>query len=153
MAKKLFIRTFGCQMNEYDSDKMADILRAAEGFESTDRPEDMRTLDLFRSVRPHLENSILGITRWNLHTIGYQFTVSLAGDRLDVAPFAEGTFGTVKNIEGAFDPKLFYGSESVQSLSIGFRLSWRLRGHRMGRYGGLLENEPGMADMHHDGML
>ena len=40
MAKKLFIRTFGCQMNEYDSDKMADLLRAAGGFETTDRPED-----------------------------------------------------------------------------------------------------------------
>ncbi len=34
-AKKVFIRTFGCQMNEYDSDKMADVLRAAEGYEPT----------------------------------------------------------------------------------------------------------------------
>jgi len=33
--KKVFIRTFGCQMNEYDSDKMADVLAAAEGYEST----------------------------------------------------------------------------------------------------------------------
>jgi len=40
VAKKVFIRTFGCQMNEYDSDKMADVLRAAKGFEPTDRPED-----------------------------------------------------------------------------------------------------------------
>jgi tRNA-2-methylthio-N6-dimethylallyladenosine synthase len=28
VAKKLYIRTFGCQMNEYDSDKMADVLHA-----------------------------------------------------------------------------------------------------------------------------
>jgi tRNA-2-methylthio-N6-dimethylallyladenosine synthase len=34
-AKKVFIRTFGCQMNEYDSDKMADVLRAAQGYEPT----------------------------------------------------------------------------------------------------------------------
>src|SRR2546425_11308195 len=40
MTKKLFIRTFGCQMNEYDSDKMADLLRAAKGFEITDQPEE-----------------------------------------------------------------------------------------------------------------
>ena len=40
--KKLFIRTFGCQMNDYDSDKMADILDAgtAEGFEKTDTPDN-----------------------------------------------------------------------------------------------------------------
>src|ERR1700755_2083056 len=38
-AKKVFIRTFGCQMNEYDSDKMADVLRAAEGYEPTQDPE------------------------------------------------------------------------------------------------------------------
>ncbi|MBX3627483.1 MAG: tRNA (N6-isopentenyl adenosine(37)-C2)-methylthiotransferase MiaB [Rhizobacter sp.] len=37
--KKVFIKTFGCQMNEYDSDKMADVLHAAEGYESTDDVE------------------------------------------------------------------------------------------------------------------
>ncbi|TAL56141.1 tRNA (N6-isopentenyl adenosine(37)-C2)-methylthiotransferase MiaB [Pandoraea sp.] len=38
--KKLYIKTFGCQMNEYDSDKMVDVLDAAEGIEKTDNPED-----------------------------------------------------------------------------------------------------------------
>ena len=38
--KKLYIRTFGCQMNEYDSDKMADVLGAGEGLVKTDTPED-----------------------------------------------------------------------------------------------------------------
>jgi tRNA-2-methylthio-N6-dimethylallyladenosine synthase len=38
-AKKVYIRTFGCQMNEYDSNKMADVLRAAEGYEPTPDPE------------------------------------------------------------------------------------------------------------------
>jgi tRNA-2-methylthio-N6-dimethylallyladenosine synthase len=40
MTKKLYIRTFGCQMNEYDSDKMADVLAASDGLTLTDRPED-----------------------------------------------------------------------------------------------------------------
>ncbi len=40
MAKKLYIKTFGCQMNEYDSDKMADVLHESEGFEATEVPED-----------------------------------------------------------------------------------------------------------------
>ncbi len=38
MAKKLFIKTMGCQMNEYDSDKMADVLRESHGFELTNDP-------------------------------------------------------------------------------------------------------------------
>ena len=40
MSKKLFIRTFGCQMNEYDSDKMTDVLGAGEDTVKTDTPED-----------------------------------------------------------------------------------------------------------------
>ena len=40
MIRKLYIRTFGCQMNEYDSDKMADVLADAEGLALTERPED-----------------------------------------------------------------------------------------------------------------
>ena len=35
MSKKVFIKTFGCQMNEYDSDKMTDVLHAADGYEAT----------------------------------------------------------------------------------------------------------------------
>jgi tRNA-2-methylthio-N6-dimethylallyladenosine synthase len=38
--KKVFIRTFGCQMNEYDSDKMADVLHAFEGYEKAASPEE-----------------------------------------------------------------------------------------------------------------
>jgi tRNA-2-methylthio-N6-dimethylallyladenosine synthase len=40
MAKKLYIKTFGCQMNEYDSDKMADVLRESHGYELTDAAEE-----------------------------------------------------------------------------------------------------------------
>ena len=37
---KLYLRTFGCQMNEYDSAKIADVLREAEGLEPAARPEE-----------------------------------------------------------------------------------------------------------------
>ena len=39
MGNKLYIKTFGCQMNEYDSQKMADVLRASHGYELTDTVE------------------------------------------------------------------------------------------------------------------
>jgi tRNA-2-methylthio-N6-dimethylallyladenosine synthase len=40
VPKKVFIKTFGCQMNEYDSDKMADVLHAFEGYEKTSNLEN-----------------------------------------------------------------------------------------------------------------
>ena len=43
MSRKVFIKTFGCQMNEYDSDKMADVLGAAQGYEKT---QDVEEADL-----------------------------------------------------------------------------------------------------------
>jgi tRNA-2-methylthio-N6-dimethylallyladenosine synthase len=67
MSKKLYIRTFGCQMNEYDSDKMADVLAAAEGVEMTDRPEEADII-LFNtcSVREKAQEKVfsdLGLVR------------------------------------------------------------------------------------------
>lgn len=47
VGKKVYIKTFGCQMNEYDSDKMADVLEAAKGYTPTDDPEQA---DLLRST-------------------------------------------------------------------------------------------------------
>jgi tRNA-2-methylthio-N6-dimethylallyladenosine synthase len=40
LAQKVHIRTFGCQMNEYDSDRMADVLGAAQGMQPTDDPAE-----------------------------------------------------------------------------------------------------------------
>ena len=39
-GKKVFVKTFGCQMNEYDSDKMVDVLQAAGGYEPTNNVEE-----------------------------------------------------------------------------------------------------------------
>ncbi len=59
MSKKLFIKTFGCQMNEYDSDKMADILNQFEGYEKTTNPEEASVI-LFNtcSVREKAQEKV-----------------------------------------------------------------------------------------------
>ncbi|MFO1300575.1 MAG: tRNA (N6-isopentenyl adenosine(37)-C2)-methylthiotransferase MiaB [Burkholderiaceae bacterium] len=59
MTSKLYIRTFGCQMNEYDSDRMADVLAQSEGASKTDRVEDADIV-LFNtcSVREKAEEKV-----------------------------------------------------------------------------------------------
>ena len=59
MTRRVYIRTFGCQMNDYDSDRMADVLAAAGGYEPTDRPEEA-DLILFNtcSVREKAETKV-----------------------------------------------------------------------------------------------
>ena len=59
MQKKVFIKTFGCQMNEYDSDKMVDVLNAANGLIKTDSPEDADVILLNTcSVREKAEEKV-----------------------------------------------------------------------------------------------
>ncbi|WP_439113663.1 tRNA (N6-isopentenyl adenosine(37)-C2)-methylthiotransferase MiaB [Hydrogenophaga sp.] len=59
MSKKVFIKTFGCQMNEYDSDKMADVLGAAQGYTQT-QDVDEADLILFNtcSVREKAQEKV-----------------------------------------------------------------------------------------------
>jgi tRNA-2-methylthio-N6-dimethylallyladenosine synthase len=61
MTRRVYIRTFGCQMNEYDSDRMADVLAAADGFERCDRPEHADVI-LFNtcSVREKAQEKVFG---------------------------------------------------------------------------------------------
>ncbi len=66
MAKKLFIKTFGCQMNEYDSTKMADVLNAAQGMEITLHAEEADVILLNTcSVREKAQEKVFHqLGRW-----------------------------------------------------------------------------------------
>ncbi|HUD97072.1 MAG TPA: tRNA (N6-isopentenyl adenosine(37)-C2)-methylthiotransferase MiaB [Woeseiaceae bacterium] len=66
MSGKLYIKTFGCQMNEYDSDKMADVLRASHGYELTDAPEDADVLLVNTcSIREKAQDKVFSqLGRW-----------------------------------------------------------------------------------------
>jgi tRNA-2-methylthio-N6-dimethylallyladenosine synthase len=67
MQKKVFIKTFGCQMNEYDSDKMADLLGATDGLVRTESPEEADVILLNTcSVREKAQEKVfsdLGVFR------------------------------------------------------------------------------------------
>jgi tRNA-2-methylthio-N6-dimethylallyladenosine synthase len=66
MSKKLLIKTWGCQMNEYDSSKMADLLNAANGFELTEDPEEADVLLLNTcSIREKAQEKVFHqLGRW-----------------------------------------------------------------------------------------
>jgi tRNA-2-methylthio-N6-dimethylallyladenosine synthase len=100
--RKVYIRTFGCQMNEYDSQKMADVLRAEAGYEPTASPDDA-DLILFNtcSVREKAQEKVfsdLGRVR-HLKKKGVMIGVggcvaSQEGDAIVArAPFVDLVFG------------------------------------------------------------
>ena len=116
--------------------------------EQTERPEEERLFEnLFRTVRPLFENSILGVTRWTVLTVGDGFDALRSGP-IRLTPFAEASYLRIAKVGGGvFDPAGFYGRERGFALSIGARLGGGMAMHRMGRYGPEPPARGGMMDM------
>jgi hypothetical protein len=118
--------------------------------ERTERPEEERTLDPFRSLRPHFENSILGISRWTIHTAGYGLAMASPGNGLDAMPFLELSYGRMSDVGGGlFQVRSFYGKTSFWSASVGVRLGVGMGMHRMGRYGVVQDTADSGGGRHH----
>jgi len=68
MTPKLYIQTNGCQMNEYDSDKMRDVLNASHGFELTDDPKQADVLLLNTcSIREKAQEKVFSaLGKWRI---------------------------------------------------------------------------------------
>jgi len=104
MAKKLFIKTNGCQMNEYDSTKMADVLRESHGLEPT---QDVNQADVILlntcSIREKAQEKVFSqLGQWrdykkeNPHVVigvGGCVASQEGGDILKRAPFVDLVFG------------------------------------------------------------
>jgi hypothetical protein len=104
--------------------------------ERTERPEEERALNAFRTPRPHSDLGIIGITRWTVLTTSVAASVvSSRGFRID--PFVEvSTQNPVATVSPAvFIPGNFYGSTRLWSFSIGARMGVGMKHARMGRYG------------------
>ena len=102
MSRKVFIKTFGCQMNEYDSDKLADVLHTAQGYETTHNLDEA-DLVVFNtcSVREKAQEKVfsdLGRVK-HLKKKGVQIAVggcvaSQEGEAIiDRAPYVDVVFG------------------------------------------------------------
>jgi tRNA-2-methylthio-N6-dimethylallyladenosine synthase len=102
MTKKIYIRSFGCQMNEYDAGKMADVMRAAEGYEPTNDPEQA-DLILFNtcSVREKAQEKVFSDLGRVKHLKAKGVLIGVGGcvasqegaAILDRAPYVDVVFG------------------------------------------------------------
>ena len=102
MTKKIYIRSFGCQMNAYDADKMADVMRVAEGYEPTSDPE-LADLILFNtcSVREKAQEKVFSDLGRVKHLKARGVLIGVGGcvasqegaAILDRAPYVDVVFG------------------------------------------------------------
>ena len=104
--------------------------------ERTERPEEERSANAFRTPRPHSDLGIIGTTRWM--NLTFNASASLPPFRkFRIEPFAE--VSAQKPVATAspavFIPADFYGASRLWSFSIGTRVGIGMKHRRMGRYG------------------
>jgi hypothetical protein len=107
--------------------------------ERTERPEEERALNAFRTPRPHSDLGIIGTTRWTIVSVAASAALP-SYRRIRFNPFVE--VSTQKPVATAtpavFIPAEFYGKSRLWSFSFGARVGVGMRHARMGRYGAAL---------------
>ena len=120
-----------------------DRLNAALRIERTERPDEQRLVDEFRAPVPANDLSIAGRSRWTIITARLG-TSLLKARALTIEPFAEIARARVSPTlrPSGFDPRQFYGSSRIWSISLGAKLAFGMPHMRMGRYGVAIAQEP-----------
>lgn len=114
-------------------------LGVALRLERTERPEEERLLNPFRTPRPPADLAISGVTEWSAATIALTFP-SVTSGAIRGYPFVEveRLTPTARDARSVFDPERFYGSRSPWMASAGVRVRFGPLHARMGRYGAAL---------------
>ncbi len=113
--------------------------------ERTERPDEERLLDPFRSPVPAPDLSITGRSRWTIITarVAGSFGVT---KKLSLEPFAEiARIHVTETLRpSGFDPRQFYGSNRIWSISLGAKVAFGMAHMRMGRYGAAITDKRSM---------
>ena len=120
-----------------------DRLNGALRIERTERPDEQRLVDAFRTPIPATDLSIAGRSRWTIVTA--RAALSLVNVRaFTIEPFAEVARARVSPTlrPSGFDPRQFYGSDRIWSVSVGAKLAFGMSHMRMGRYGVATTRKP-----------
>ncbi len=108
----------------------------AARFERSERPEEDRLDDPYRSIRPLLDFNVLGRTRWDIVTLSLA-APALRRRWLSAVPFVEGAWLRPRALAhpSAFDPQTFYDARELWTWSVGVRVEGGAMRPRFGRYG------------------
>jgi len=112
--------------------------------EVTDRADEERLSDPFRTLAGGHDFSILGRSRWTIGTLGVALPLTLRGG-IAFAPFIEAAQHGVRETlrPSGFVPADFYGSDRILVVSAGLKLGIGARHSRMGRYGAAIPRQRG----------
>ena len=126
MTNKLYIKTMGCQMNVYDSDKMADVLRQSHGFELTKNAEEANLLLVNTcSIREKAQEKVFSqLGRWKLLKDGNpELLIGVGGcvasqegsKIMDRAPYVDMVFGpqTLHRLPKMYDDAIHSNESSI----------------------------------------
>jgi hypothetical protein len=104
--------------------------------ERTERPEEERLEDPFRTPSPHADVSLLGITRWTIATLHLSHGMGSVGG-VKMRPFVEAARLAAEPLRTptAFVPRDFYGADRMWTVAAGARIEIGGAHPRMGRYG------------------
>jgi hypothetical protein len=122
------------------------VLSGALRFERTDRPDEERLVNEFRTPQPATDLSLAGRSRWTIITGRIAASLPTPAS-LALEPFAEAARIRVRPTvtPSGFDPAQFYGSDRIWTFSIGAKLAVGMRHFRMGRYGVAANGMRGMS--------
>jgi hypothetical protein len=123
-----------------------DRLNGGLRIERTERPDEQRLLDEFRAPVPPTDLSIAGRSRWTIITARTAMSLESLKS-LALEPFVEVARARVSPTlrPAGFDPRTFYGSSTIWSLSAGVKMSFGMSHMRMGRYGAAIRESPSRA--------
>jgi hypothetical protein len=127
---------FGYESALLESAVWVGAVGVAVRLEQTERPEEERLSDPFRTPRPASDLSILGITRWRIATLHLE-APAVTWRTASAVPFIELSrlVAAPRGARALFDPQQFYGTNRLLMLSAGLRLRVGAPHARMGRYG------------------
>lgn len=122
MSKRVFIKTFGCQMNEYDSQKMTDLLQASHGFELAAAPEEADLLLLNTcSVREKAQEKLFSeLGRWKaLKEARRGVVIGVAG--CVASQEGEGIFARAPYVDLVFGPQTLHRLPALYDAALAER--------------------------------